>query len=208
MEEKPRNDTTETSATLARRCGISVQNVSSHKSPHKSTSDCFIIRPIMARDIYQAVRESCLWLPEAEEFLSHGSPNFRVRGKTFATYAVNHHGDGRVALWLNALPGSQELHVHAEPQHFFVPPYVGPRGWLGVIVDRGVAWIRVAALVREAYEKVAPPALRAQIGKTPALKAPGKRLSASQIDPMKSPRALAVLKSLRKQCLELPESRE
>jgi predicted DNA-binding protein (MmcQ/YjbR family) len=162
----------------------------------------------MARDLNQAVRDVCLWLPEAEEFLSHGSPNFRVRGKTFATYAVNHHGDGRVALWLNALPGSQELHVQAEPQHFFVPPYVGPRGWLGVIVDRGVAWKRIAALVREAYEKVAPPALRAQIGKTPALKAPGKRLSASQIDPMKSPRALAVLKSLRKQCLELPESRE
>ena len=75
----------------------------------------------MARDIHQAVREVCLWLPEAEEFLSHGSPNFRVRGKTFATYAVNHHGDGRVALWLNALPGSQDLHVEAEPAHFVVP---------------------------------------------------------------------------------------
>jgi hypothetical protein len=40
----------------------------------------------MARDIHQAVREVCLWLPEAEEYLSHGSPNFKVRGKTFATY--------------------------------------------------------------------------------------------------------------------------
>jgi hypothetical protein len=162
----------------------------------------------MARDLDQAVRDACLWLPEAEEFLSHGSPNFRVRGKTFATYAVNHHGDGRVALWLNALPGAQELHVRAEPEHFFVPPYVGPRGWLGVIVDRGVAWKRVAALVREAYEKVAPAELRARIGTTPALKAPNKMLSASQIDPMKSPRALTVLKSLRKICLALPESRE
>jgi hypothetical protein len=162
----------------------------------------------MARDLDQAVREVCLWLPEAEEFLSHGSPNFRVRGKTFATYAVNHHGDGRVALWLNALPGSQELHVRAEPAHFFVPPYVGPRGWLGVIVDGGVAWKRVAALVREAYEKAAPAELRARIGNTPALKAPGKTLSASQIDPMKSPRALAVLKPLRKICLALPEARE
>ena len=76
----------------------------------------------MARGIDQAVREICLWLPEAEEFLSHGSPNFRVRGKTFATYVVNHHGDGRVALWLNAPPGSQELHVRTQPEHFFVPP--------------------------------------------------------------------------------------
>jgi predicted DNA-binding protein (MmcQ/YjbR family) len=162
----------------------------------------------VARDVHQAVREACLWLPEAEEFVSHGSPNFRVRGKTFATYAVNHHGDGRVALWLNALPGSQDVHVRAEPEHFFVPPYVGPRGWLGVLLDRGIAWKRVAALVREAYEKVAPGELRARIGKTPALKAPSKTLSASQIDPLKSPHASSVLKSLRKLCLRLPESHE
>jgi predicted DNA-binding protein (MmcQ/YjbR family) len=162
----------------------------------------------LAGDIHRAVRDACLWLPEAEEFVSHGAPNFRVRGKTFAMYAVNHHGDGRVALWLNALPGSQEQHVRAEPAHFFIPPYVGPRGWLGVSLDRGIVWKRVVALVREAYEKVAPAELQARVGDTPALKAPVKPLSASQIDPMKSPRGLAVLKSLRKICLRLPESRE
>jgi predicted DNA-binding protein (MmcQ/YjbR family) len=163
---------------------------------------------ILARDLHQAVREICLWLPEAEEFVSHGAPNFRVRGKTFATYTVNHHGDGRVALWLNAAAGSQELHVRAEPEHFFVPPYVGPRGWLGVVLDRGLAWKQVAALVREAYEKVAPNELRSTLGKTPAFKAPGRKLRASEIDPMKSPRAAGVLKTLRKVCLRLPESRE
>jgi predicted DNA-binding protein (MmcQ/YjbR family) len=162
----------------------------------------------LARDLHQAVRDACLWLPEAEEFVSHGSPNFRVRGKTFATYAVNHHGDGRVALWLNALPGSQELHVRAEPAHFFVPPYVGPRGWLGVVLDRGIAWKRVAALVREAYEKAAPAELQESLGKTPPFKAPTKKLSVSQIDPMQSPRAVTVLKSLRKLCLALPEAHE
>ncbi len=47
----------------------------------------------LANDMHQTVRAACLWLPESEEFVSHGSPNFRVRGKTFATYAVNHHGD-------------------------------------------------------------------------------------------------------------------
>lgn len=163
----------------------------------------------MARDIHQAVREVCLWLPEAEEFLSHGSPNFRVRGgKTFATFAVNHHGDGRVALWLNALPGAQEQYVGAQPRHFFVPPYVGPRGWLGVRLDQGIAWKHVAQRVREAYEKVAPAALRSRIGKTPLLEAPDKILSASEIDPMKSPRALALLKPFRKICLALPEAHE
>ena len=92
------------------------------------------------------------------------------------------------------LPGSQDVHVRAEPENFFVPPYVGPRGWLGVMLDRGIAWKRVAALVREAYEKVAPGELQARIGKTPALKAPSKTLSASQIDPLKSPHASSVLK--------------
>ena len=162
----------------------------------------------MAQDTHQAVRDACLWLPEAEEFVSHGSPNFRVRGKTFATYAVNHHGDGRVALWLNAPPGSQELHTNAEPLHFFVPPYVGPRGWLGVMLDHGIAWTRVVALVREAYEKVAPPELRSRIGKAPKLKAPDKALSVSQIDPLQSPRAKAVLEKFRVRCLKLPETHE
>jgi len=111
-------------------------------------------------------------------------------------------------LWLNAPPGSQEQHVRAEPEHFFVPPYVGPRGWVGVLLDHGINWKRVAALVREAYEKAAPAELRARVGGTPALKGPGKPLSASQIDPMRSRRGRAVLNSLRKICLLLPESRE
>ncbi len=162
----------------------------------------------MAGDVHQAVRDACLWLPEAEEFVSHGSANFRVRGKTFASFVVNHHGDGRVALWLNAPPGSQETHVKGEPKQFFIPPYVGPRGWLGVELDKGIAWKRIAALVREAYEKVAPRDLRARIGSTPTLTAPAKPLSASQIDPLQSPRALKILKSLRKICLALPETHE
>ena len=72
----------------------------------------------MEYDIHRAVRDVCLWLPEAEEFLSHGSPNFRVRGKTFVTYVVNHHGDGRVALWLNAARGerlSRQRRSRSEP---------------------------------------------------------------------------------------------
>jgi hypothetical protein len=63
----------------------------------------------LARDLHQAVRDACLWLPEAEEFVSHGSPNFRVRGKTFATYALNHHGDGRVALWPRVAGGQENI---------------------------------------------------------------------------------------------------
>jgi len=154
------------------------------------------------------VRDACLWLPEAEEFLSHGSPNFRVRGKTFATFVVNHHGDGRVALWLNAPPGAQETLVRSQPRHFFVPPYVGPRGWLGVRLDQGMAWGRVAALVREGYEIAAPAELRARIGKIPPLAAPRARRSAADLDPLQTPRARKAIETLRKICLALPEAKE
>ena len=140
--------------------------------------------------------------------MSHGSPNFRVRGKTFATYSVNHHGDGRISLWLNAPAGAQSLYVKQEPKHFFVPPYVGPRGWLGVNLDKGIAWSRVAKLVREAYEKIAPPVLVHQIGKTITIKPPTVKPKPEDIDPLKSKRAQNALKEMRKVCLRLPESSE
>ena len=162
----------------------------------------------MARDIHEAVREACIWLPESEEFLSHGSPNFRVRGKTFATYAVNHHGDGRVALWLNAPPGSQDVHVGSEPELFFVPAYVGPRGWLGVKLNSTIEWTRVVALIREAYENTAPKDLVGQLGKTPRIKPAVKPLTPQQIDPFKSARALAVLQRINALCRRLPETGE
>ena len=162
----------------------------------------------MARGINEAVREVCLSFPEAEEVVSHGFPNFRVRGKTFASYVVNHHGDGRVALWLNAPAGSQDHYVKSEQRHFFVPPYVGPRGWLGVHLDKGLSWQRVAALVRQAYEKVAPPALADSIGETVKIKSPPAALAADEVDPLKSRQAQAILKRLRQMYLSWPEVSE
>jgi len=162
----------------------------------------------MAKDISAAVREVCLCLPEVEEVLSHGSPNFRVRGKTFASYVVNHHGDGRVALWLNAPTGVQDHYISSEPRFFFVPPYVGPRGWLGMHLDKGLSWKRIAELVRQAYEKVAPPSLAAAIGKTVIIRPPAAKLAAAELDPLSSPRAQRILKPLRKLCLSWPETCE
>jgi hypothetical protein len=154
------------------------------------------------------VRAVCLALPEAEEKLSHGSPCFFVRGKQFASYAVNHHGDGRIALWLPAAPGAASDLVHAEPEHFFVPPYVGTRGWLGVRVDRGIAWQVVDRLVREAYLKVAPPALARTLA--PGPKRPGMApvLSAEEIDPLRAPKHARHVQRLREYCLSLPEATE
>ena len=70
----------------------------------------------MGRTIEDAVREACLWLPETEEKTAHGMQDFRVKKKVFATHAVNHHGDGRIALWLNAPPDAQELYVDTDPE--------------------------------------------------------------------------------------------
>ncbi len=103
------------------------------------------------------LREICLALPETSERLSHGAPTFFVREKrAFLMVLTNHHGDGRFAIWCAAPDGMQKMLVEADPERFFVPPYVGHRGWLGVRLDRGVDWNEVAGIVEDAYADVAP----------------------------------------------------
>jgi hypothetical protein len=105
----------------------------------------------------ETIRELCLGLPETSERLSHGAPSFFVRGKRcFVMVLTNHHGDGRFALWCAAGEGVQALLVEADPERFFVPPYVGHRGWLGVRLDRGLDWNELAGIVEDAYAEVAP----------------------------------------------------
>jgi predicted DNA-binding protein (MmcQ/YjbR family) len=163
----------------------------------------------MADELETACRRQCLAFPEAEEKYSHGMSNFRIRGgKVFATYAANHHGDGRLALWLGVPDGVQQDLVGAEPRHFFVPPYVGPMGWLGVRLDQGIAWARIAPLIRLAYERIAPLRLVDALKKTPVTPAPKRRVTVTDIDPKNSPRGRKVLASMRKHCLALPESSE
>jgi len=106
------------------------------------------------------LRRICLALPETSERMSHGEPTFFVRDKkTFVMYANNHHNDGRVGFWCAGPAGFQSMLVEAEPQRFFVPPYVGHRGWIGVRLDLGVDWDEIAAIVEGAYRAVAPKGL-------------------------------------------------
>jgi hypothetical protein len=72
---------------------------------------------------------------------------------------MNHHGDGRFAIWCAAPDGMQKSLVDADPERFFVPPYVGHRGWLGFRLDRQVDWNELAGIVEDAYAEVAPPSL-------------------------------------------------
>jgi hypothetical protein len=103
------------------------------------------------------VREICLALPETSERLSHGAPTFFVREKrAFLMVLTNHHGDGRFAIWCAAPDGMQKMLVEGDPERFFVPPYVGHRGWLGVRLDRGIHWDELAGIAEDAYADVAP----------------------------------------------------
>ncbi len=163
----------------------------------------------MAKDIRDAVREVCLSLPKAIEVKSHGSPDFRIEGgKTFATFVINHHGDGRIALWVPAPPGAQALYTEAEPDHYFVPPYVGPRGWLGIHLDRGLDWGRIAAHVREAFVTVAPKALLRDLPPPIEIDPPTKTLDEDVFDPLATKHAKLVLAKLGKLCKKLPEVTE
>jgi hypothetical protein len=113
---------------------------------------------VMDEDAVQArIREICLGLPETSERLSHGAPTFFVLGRrAFVMVLSDHHGDGRFAVWCAAADGMQTLLVESNPERFFVPPYVGHRGWLGVRLDRRLDWDELAGIVEDAYAEVAP----------------------------------------------------
>ena len=111
------------------------------------------------------LRKVSLALPDAHEVEAWGEPTFRVRYKLFAIYAAsgNHHGAGRPAVWFKAGPGNQALMVRAEPERYFVPPYVGPSGWVGAWLDGDVDWPELADLLCDAYRLVAPKRLIAKL---------------------------------------------
>jgi hypothetical protein len=118
--------------------------------------------PAEARSALQRVRAHALVLPGVTERLSHGSPTFFVK-KSFVMFHDDHHGDGRLALWCAAPEAAQALMVGSEPERFFVPPYVGHRGWLGLRLDVDVDWDEVGAVITDAWRCVAPKKLLAEL---------------------------------------------
>lgn len=99
------------------------------------------------------LRAICLALPEASEAGGVGNPSFKVRGKIFA---MRHRHGGRWSMWCKAPPGVQQLLVEANPTRFFVPPYVGHHGWVGVYLDGALDWDEIADLVDDSYRMTAP----------------------------------------------------
>jgi hypothetical protein len=106
------------------------------------------------------VRRMCSKLPETTEKLSHGAPTFFVRGKVYAMFANNHHGDGHIAVWIPAAPGVQEMLANTWTSKYFRPPYVGVRGWVGIELNE-VGDDELAAHILDAWKLIAPKKLAA-----------------------------------------------
>jgi hypothetical protein len=122
----------------------------------------------------------CLALPEAIQEPAARHAAFLVRKATFAYYLNDHHGDGIVSVCCKVLPGDNEALVAAQPARFYMPAYIGPRGWVGLRLDvSGLDWNEVAELVVGSYKLIAPKRLallansdRAKAAITPATPRP------------------------------------
>ncbi len=117
-------------------------------------------RRVPRSSVLRRVRGLCLALPETSERMSHGQPTFFIgRKTTFVMYMDNHHNDGRLALWCAATSEIQQMLIRSSPECYFMPPYVGYRGWVGVRLDRDLPWTDIAGLIEDAFLTVAPPKL-------------------------------------------------
>lgn len=115
----------------------------------------------MHQDQLARVRQLCAALPETTERISHGEPTFFVGKKVFVMFNNNHHNDGRVAVWLPVPPGFQAGLVETAPLTFFVPPYVGKRGWIGIELEQ-VSDADLQMYIHIAWGLIAPKRLQAQ----------------------------------------------
>ena len=107
----------------------------------------------------ELIRTSCSRLLEVTERLSHGDPAFFVAKKCFLMLRSDHHGIGGLTLWCASNLEFRVAMLERDPITYFVPPYVGHRGWLGVRLDTGLPQDILENHLLEAYYCVAPPRL-------------------------------------------------
>jgi hypothetical protein len=155
--------------------------------------------------VFDVVQNICLSFPETEEIVSHGFPTFKAQRKTFATYSLNHHGDGKVALILNMSRDIQKILVESAPKHFYVPPYTGVKGWVGIELNQGLSWDRIAQLTCDSYRKVVSAKLSDAAG-PPKVGPPTQSMRPEDIDPYVSKNNQKLLKALGEISLDLPET--
>ncbi|PWU02929.1 MAG: phosphoribosylglycinamide formyltransferase [Terriglobia bacterium] len=106
----------------------------------------------------------CLALPETTREMHGSHASFLVRKKTFAYFLNNHHGDGIVSVTCKVLPGENGALAAAQPERFYLPAYIGPRGWVALRLDVGkVDWEEVGELVKVGYRLSAPKSLAVRV---------------------------------------------
>jgi phosphoribosylglycinamide formyltransferase-1 len=112
--------------------------------------------------------EICAGLPETEREYTGQHAMFRVRQRVFAYFLEDHHGDGIMAVVFKAPPGANQALIDDDPERFYMPSYVGPRGWAALRLDTpGIDWDEVTDLVTESYRLIAPKRLAAQLYERP-----------------------------------------
>lgn len=102
-------------------------------------------------------------LPEAS---ASGDPHLTlaVGKKTFGYFLDDHHGDGIVGVALKAAPGEQDALLRSDPERYYLPAYVGAKGWIGVRLDVDeVDWAELRELITDAYRLQAPRRLVARL---------------------------------------------
>jgi len=111
-----------------------------------------------------AVSKICLALPEAAREVHGSHATFLVRKKTFAYFLNDHHGDGIVSICCKVMKGDNTALVAAQPERFYLPAYIGSRGWVALRLDRGeIDWDEVTELVTGSYCLSAPKRLAAMV---------------------------------------------
>jgi phosphoribosylglycinamide formyltransferase-1 len=111
-------------------------------------------------DKRERVTAICRALPGAEHQDQRDHTIYRVRGKVFAYFLDDHHGDGIVSVCVKSQLGENVDRARLEPERFYLPAYIGPRGWFGMRLDRGrVRWREVAEVVEQSYRLSAPKSL-------------------------------------------------
>ncbi len=109
------------------------------------------------QDRLRKLTEICLALPEARSEQKNAHVAFLVGKKTFAYYLNNHHGDNLISVCCKVLPGENQFLVQSAPARFYLPAYIGSRGWIALRMDMATLnWTEVKELIRGSYIQAAP----------------------------------------------------
>jgi YjbR protein len=109
----------------------------------------------------------CAAFPEVTRELNSGHATYRVRGKPFVYFLSNHHGDGMVAFCWKTQRAENHDWVAQDPKRYFLPAYIGPRGWAGLRLDlRPPDWVAIEGFARDSYRLTAPKRLTTRLPPT------------------------------------------